>query len=104
MLQDSSRLMSIAEQAHSLPDIVNSLQLATSQFSDPIFNAGPAAIGGNETGKKLAAKVSAWLPVQALAAKSHKKSGAAAASGLLYSVSKLAATDVVQVILRSCYI
>jgi hypothetical protein len=97
MLQDSSRLIAIAQQAHSLPEIVNSLSSPTSQFSDPIFDAGPAAIGGSETGKKLAAKVSGWLPVQVLAAKNQKKSGAsAAATGLLYSVSKLAATDVVQ--------
>ena len=96
MLQDSSRLMAIAQQAHSLPEIVASLPSPTSQFSDPIFDAGASAIGGNETGKKLAARVSGWLPVQVLAAKNHKTSGASAAAGLLYSVSKLAATDVVQ--------
>jgi hypothetical protein len=39
--------------------------------------------------------VSGWLPVQVLAAAAKKKSGNTS-SGLLYSVSKLAATDVVQ--------
>jgi hypothetical protein len=111
MLQDSARLMAIAQQAHSLPGIVAALH-GSAQFADPIFEAAPASIG--RVGKKLSDRVSGWLPVQALAASNRKKSGAAASSSLLcepatrvppcncdsmnrYSVSKLAATDVVQV-------
>ena len=96
MVQDSSRLMAIAQQAHDLPRIVESL--GSSQFSDPIFPAAAAAIGSSssDVGRKLASKVSGWLPVHVLAAANKMKSGSALSSGLLYSVSKLAATDVVQ--------
>jgi hypothetical protein len=98
MLQDSDRLMAIARQAHDLPDIVQSLQSSNSQFSDPIFPSGPSAIGSSRSGAehKLAARVSGWLPVHVIASR-NKKAHHTAASGLLYSVSKLAATDVVQV-------
>jgi hypothetical protein len=80
MLQDSSRLMSIARQAADLPAIVHALQTANSQFSDPIFESSPASIGRHS---KLSDRVSGWLPVHVLAASNRKKLGTAASSSLL---------------------
>jgi hypothetical protein len=99
MLQDSSRLARIAQQAHDLPRIVQALG-SSQQFCDPIFPAAPAAIGSSSSkeGRRLAERVSSWVPVHVLAAANGAKSGLELSGGLLYSVSKLAATDVVQVL------
>jgi hypothetical protein len=58
MLHDSSRLMAIAQQAQTLPDIVNTLQTSNSSFTDAAFPPSAASLGA------VASKASGWLLVR----------------------------------------